>query len=106
MSPQSLEALAPLSGAELAPLSALPTAQAAAEPAAPGFVDWVARQAESLNTELLQAEHGVQQLAAGAPVNVHEVMLQLEQARLSFQLMAQVRSRVLEAYQEVMRMQV
>ena len=33
-------------------------------------------------------------------------MIRLEEAALSFQLMLQVRNRVLEAYQDVMRMQV
>jgi len=74
--------------------------------AAPGFAQWVGREIETLNTQLLQAEKGVQQLAAGEAMNVHDVMLQLEQARLAMQLASQVRSRVMEAYQEVMRMQV
>ena len=44
--------------------------------------------------------------AAGGAVSLHDTMVQLEQARLSFQLAIQVRARVLEAYQEIMRMQV
>jgi flagellar hook-basal body complex protein FliE len=60
----------------------------------------------SLNTQLLTAEQGIQKLAAGTAENLHDVMLQLEQARLAMQVASQVRSRVLEAYQDVMRMQV
>jgi flagellar hook-basal body complex protein FliE len=48
----------------------------------------------------------VRQLAAGEPVSLHEVMIHLEEAKLSFQLLAQVRNRLLEAYQDVMRTQV
>jgi flagellar hook-basal body complex protein FliE len=48
----------------------------------------------------------LQQLAAGAPVNLHQVMIGLEESRMSFQLLMQVRNRLLEGYQEVMRMQV
>ena len=38
--------------------------------------------------------------------NIHETMLALSHADLSFKLMVQVRNKALEAYQEVMRMQV
>jgi flagellar hook-basal body complex protein FliE len=44
-------------------------------------------------------------LAAGDAVSLHEVMMRAEEARLSFQLVVQLRNHVLEAYQEIMRMQ-
>jgi flagellar hook-basal body complex protein FliE len=74
--------------------------------ASPGFANWVQQEVNSLNAQLVTAEQGVQKLATGTAENLHEVMLQLEQARLAMQVAAQVRSRVLEAYQDVMRMQV
>lgn len=69
------------------------------------FSSWIAGEISATNRRLIQAENGVQQLALGEPSNLHEVMIRLEEARLSLQLMVQVRNRVLEAYQEVMRMQ-
>ena len=54
----------------------------------------------------IEAEQGVRQLAAGNAASLHDVMIRMEEARMSFQLAVQFRSRVLEAYQEVMRMQV
>jgi flagellar hook-basal body complex protein FliE len=39
-------------------------------------------------------------------VNLHQVMLHLEESRIGLQLLLQVRNRVLEAYQDVMKMQV
>ena len=44
--------------------------------------------------------------AAGEVASLHEVMIHMEETKLSFQLLAQVRNRLLDAYQEVMRMQV
>lgn len=38
--------------------------------------------------------------------SIHEAMIALEKAGVSFQVMMQVRNRILDAYQEVMRMQV
>ena len=55
---------------------------------------------------LRDAQVEVQRLAAGEPVELHRLMLRLEESRMSFQLMMQVRNRLLEAYQDVMRMQV
>jgi flagellar hook-basal body complex protein FliE len=59
-----------------------------------------------VNDKLNGAERAINQVALGEPASLHQVMIDLEQARLSFQLLAQVRNRLLDAYQEVMRMQV
>ena len=45
------------------------------------------------------------QLAAGEPIDLHEVMLARETASLDFQLALQVRNKLVEAYTDVMRMQ-
>ena len=45
-------------------------------------------------------------LAAGDPIDLHEVMLARETASLQFQLAVQVRNKLVEAYQDVMRMQI
>lgn len=101
MNPQALQAVEAVAGAS----APLPTA-AASGAAAPGFAQWMSREVSELNSQLVSAEQGIQKLAAGTAENLHDVMLQLEQARLAMQVASQVRSRVLEAYQEVMRMQV
>ncbi|MBI2308410.1 MAG: flagellar hook-basal body complex protein FliE [Rhodocyclales bacterium] len=60
----------------------------------------------AVNTKLETAEAGLRDLAAGKQGNIHHVMLALEDARMSFQLLAQVRNKVLESYQELLRMQI
>ena len=78
----------------------------AAPPAAADFGPWLARSLGRVNQDLVHADQAVQGLAAGETENLHQVMIALEEARLSLQLVAQVRNRLLEAYQEVLRMQV
>jgi flagellar hook-basal body complex protein FliE len=48
----------------------------------------------------------VARLAAGDTDNLHQVMIALEEAKLSFQLMVQVRNKLLESYQDILRMQI
>lgn len=92
----------------IAAVGATPGTAMPEQPAAPapGFAAWMEQGLTSLNTQLVTAEQGVQKLASGTAENLHDVMLQLEQARLAMQVAAQVRSRIVEAYQDVMRMQV
>lgn len=45
-------------------------------------------------------------LASGEPVELHEVIIATEKAQLAFDLAVQLRNRVVEAYQEIMRMPV
>ena len=89
-----------------APLAdATPSIASAQKPAA-DFSGWLVRQMDDLNTKLSQADMQVRQLAVGDNTNVHQVMMSLEKARLSLELVVQVRNKVLEAYQSVMQMQV
>lgn len=61
---------------------------------------------EAVNTKLEVAAAGLRDLASGKEGNLHHVMLALEDSRMSFQLLVQVRNKVLESYQELLRMQV
>jgi len=87
------------------PISSLPAARAAQAPAG-DFGSWLANTVGRVNQDLVQADQGIQQLATGEVGNLHQVMVSLEQARIGLQLVVQVRNRLLEAYQEVLRMQV
>ena len=78
----------------------------AARPAeGPGFADAVAQGLQEVNQQLLTSQADLQRLAVGAEGSLHETMVRLEESRISLQLLLQVRNRVLEAYQDLMRMQ-
>lgn len=61
---------------------------------------------ESLNQRLVAGTDAVHAMALGQVDNLHQVMMSGEQTRLAFDLMLQVRGKILDAYQELMRMQV
>jgi flagellar hook-basal body complex protein FliE len=52
------------------------------------------------------ADMAAQKLASGQDKDIHNTMIAMEKAGVAFQLTMQVRNKVLEAYQEIMRMQV
>ena len=70
------------------------------------FGRWFTQQIDQVDGKLNVADRELQALATGQTQNLHQTMIALEEAKLSFQLLVQVRNRVLEAYQDVMRMQV
>ena len=51
------------------------------------------------------AEEKVGALLEGSGVDVHSALIAVEKADLSFQLMMQVRNKIVAAYQEISRMQ-
>jgi flagellar hook-basal body complex protein FliE len=52
------------------------------------------------------AEASLRSLAVGETSNLHSVMLNMAQADLSFRLVLEIRNRLTQAYQEIMKMQV
>lgn len=63
-------------------------------------------QIATLNSKMIDNEAATQSLALGETENLHQVMMSIESARLQFDLLMQVRNKLLDAYQEMMRMQV
>ena len=53
-----------------------------------------------------QADSKIKNMVTGESRELHEVMIAVEKASISFQFLTQVRNKALEAYSEVMRMQV
>ncbi len=52
------------------------------------------------------AEEATHRMLTGELEDVHQVMIAMEEAQTSFQLMMEIRNKILEAYKEVIRMQV
>ena len=84
----------------------MPQAFAPGAAASGDFSALLARSLDGVQGQLAQAERGLQSLATGEAHNLHQVMISLEDARLGLQLLVQVRNRLLESYQEILRMQV
>ncbi len=61
---------------------------------------------EKVNTLQKEADKAIAGLVKGEVKNIHETMIAIEKASLSFNMMVQVRNKLLAAYEEIMRMQV
>ena len=59
-----------------------------------------------VNAKGAAASESVKGLLSGKDVSLHQTMIAMEEASVSFQLMVEVRNKLLESYQELMRMQV
>ncbi|MDH4192800.1 MAG: flagellar hook-basal body complex protein FliE [Nitrospirota bacterium] len=72
----------------------------------PGFGDLLKQAVESVNAMQHEAGRLQEGVANGENVNIHQAVIAGEKAGLSFKLLMQVRNKMLDAYQEIMRMQV
>lgn len=93
----------------LLPLPSIPTAgdfNGVGKAQAAGFSDLITNGLSSVNKQLLSSQQDLQKVALGETQNLHHIMVKLEESRLTFQLMMQLRNRLLESYQDVMKMQI
>lgn len=95
----------------------LPSAQPIGEGAKVGRLDQVStgqgsfdkalgRFVGEVNQKQTQAADAVHGLLNGQNVPLHQAVVSMEEASVSFQLMVEVRNKLLESYQELMRMQI
>src|SRR5437660_12387566 len=105
----------PLLSAPHRPPDPLPLLEAPAPPQMPGelsaprsvapaFAQVLDGFLQHVDSAQHRADQMVESLALGEPVDIHQVMLALNEASNAVQLTLQVRSKVLDAYQDLMRM--
>jgi len=70
------------------------------------FGETLARAVTDVNDLQSQAGNAVESMVKGESVDLHEVMIAVEKAKTSFELLMEIRNKTISAYQELMRMQV
>lgn len=108
-----LEAIAPVASAaatpQVQPVDPGPgvdmASQAASPTDGPAFGDIIAQGLDSVEARIDHADEMVRAFTLDQDVPVHQVTIALAEASLAVELALQVRTRVVEAYREVMNMQ-
>ena len=70
------------------------------------FVDSLGAALKSLNTQLTGADAQMADFAAGGSADIQTVMLEMQEASIGLKVGIAVRDKLLEAYQEVMRLSI
>lgn len=78
----------------------------AISPAGGNFESTLGRLVSDVSAKQAAASEAVTGLATNSGVPLHQAVIAMEEASVSFQLMVEVRNKLLESYQELMRMQV
>lgn len=86
----------------LGPASPVSRPQGAGE----GFAEFLKTAVADVSKQQVEADKAIENLQTGKSRNVHETMIAMEKADVSLRMLVQMRNKAVEAYQEIMRMQV
>lgn len=92
---------APLENPEIPGLGAPQAPQAA-----PSFGTILDRMVSEVNTKMEAGSAEQAKVLSGESTNLHQAMISMQEAGVAFSLMVEVRNKLVETYQELMRMQV
>jgi flagellar hook-basal body complex protein FliE len=70
------------------------------------FSDYLSDAMNKTNDLLLKSDRLTEDFAAGRTDNIHQVLIAAEKADIALQFTMQVRNKILDAYNEIMRMQI
>ena len=70
------------------------------------FGDVLNQFVSEVNDKQIASGQAVNDLLSGKDIPLHQAMIAMQEAGVAFQLMVEVRNKLLEGYQELMRMQV
>lgn len=98
MDPLNLQNLSPLAPAVRTPNAAAPA------PGEASFGDMLKQALQDVSEAQAQSEGEARNLMTGQGADMHSAILAVQKADVSFQMMMAVRSKLIDAYREVMRM--
>jgi flagellar hook-basal body complex protein FliE len=78
----------------------------AAPPAANGFTDMLDGLVKTVDSKQAEASALTQRVLLGESDQLHQSVIAMQEASVAFTLMVEVRNKLVESYQELMRMQV
>ena len=70
------------------------------------FSDIFKQAIDSVNGAQVNSDNMVEGLIKGEDVSMHDVMLSVQEAQMSMQLLLEVRNKFVEAYQEINKVQI
>ncbi|MEE4164715.1 MAG: flagellar hook-basal body complex protein FliE [Desulfocapsaceae bacterium] len=70
------------------------------------FSDFIKSTISQVNESQVDGDQAIQKLHSGEAQNLHNVMISVEQADISLRMLVQVRNKAIQAYEEIMRMQI
>jgi flagellar hook-basal body complex protein FliE len=83
-----------------------PLSTGSVQPAGGSFASVLGQMVSDVNAQQAVSSQAVSALQSGQNVPLHQAVIAMEEANVSFQLMVEVRNRLMDAYQEIMRMQI
>lgn len=70
------------------------------------FSDMLIKSVEKVNKLQQEADKAINELVLGDNKDIVQTMIKMEKADISFKLMMQIRNKIVQAYEEIMRMQI
>jgi flagellar hook-basal body complex protein FliE len=99
--------ISPLQNLSTTPiLPGLSAGKAEAAQGGPSFKDFLVRSIQEVNSMQTEADQAVEKLVTGGDVTPAEVLTAVQKADIAFQMMIQVRNKLVEAFQEVEKLQI
>jgi flagellar hook-basal body complex protein FliE len=68
------------------------------------FNDILTKSLKEVNSAQIKSINALNRLVAGKTENIHETMIQMQKASISFQMMMEVRNKLVDAYNEIIKM--
>ncbi len=100
--------MTPISGITTPPIIQPGCTAGAAAPAETGlsFKDFLVQSIQDVNSMQAAADKAVEKLATGGDVNPAEVLTAVQKADIAFQMMVQVRNKLVDAFTEIKNLQI
>ena len=90
----------------LSPSGSSPAVKQTTQPATASFSQMLKGSLDQVNQLQNEANTSIDNLANGTQTDIHQTMIAVEKADISFELLMQIRNKLIAAYDKVMRMPV